>query len=196
VFGRPFALVEHIDGVAISDKLPASYEGVAAVNALGEQLVDALGDIAKAPWEEAGLAQMGRPENFLNRQVERWLNIRAQSSVRSLPILQELGNWLLREIPADSPVGVVHGDFHLDNTLCSAYRPQLLAVIDWEMATLGDPLTDLGLFLMFWGPRGEEPPGFAHVQAVTRLPGVVSRRELAGRWSQRTGLSIDKLKYY
>lgn len=196
VYGRPFALVEHIDGVSITGTLPDSYSGVDAVNSLGEQLTDALADIATAPWQDAGLAEMGKPENFLRRQIERWLEIRRQSSVRELPLIQELGDWLLRELPADSPVGVVHGDYHLDNTLCSADRPELLAVIDWEMATLGDPLTDLGLFLMFWGPRSEEPPGFAHVQAVTRIPDVVSRRELARRWSQRTAIAVDNLNYY
>ena len=196
IIGRPFALVEHIDGISITDRLPDAYAGAEAVDNLGEQLVDALAAIATAPWQELGLAQLGNPENFLRRQIERWLEIRQQSAVRDLPLLDKLGRWLLANIPAEGPVGVVHGDYHLDNTLCAASAPQLLAVIDWEMATIGDPLTDLGLFLMFWGPRTEDPPGFAHVQSVTRLPGVVSRRALADRWSQATGISIASLEFY
>ena len=196
IIGRPFALVEHIDGISITDRLPDAYAGAEAVDSLGEQLVDALAAIATAPWQELGLAQLGNPENFLRRQIERWLEIRQQSAVRDLPLLDKLGRWLLANIPAEGPVGVVHGDYHLDNTLCAASAPQLLAVIDWEMATIGDPLTDLGLFLMFWGPRTEDPPGFAHVQAVTRLPGIISRRALADRWSQATGISIASLEFY
>ena len=169
---------------------------MSAVNKLGEQLTDALAAIAIAPWQELELADFGNPENFLQRQIERWLKLRSKSGVRELPLLSELGQWLLENVPESAPVGIVHGDYHLDNTLCSATQPELLAVIDWEMATIGDPLTDLGLFLMFWGPRAVEPPGFAHVQGVTRLKGVSNRRELASRWSGATGMSLDNLDYY
>ncbi len=196
VIGRPFILVEHIDGVSITESLPEAYKGAAAVNRLGEQLVDQLAAIATAPWQELGLADFGRPGNFLGRQIERWLEVRRQKPVRELPAIEALGSWLLEQVPADGPVGVVHGDFHLDNTLCSAVRPEVLAVIDWEMATIGDPLTDLGLFLMFWGPRGVSPPGFARIQAVSRVDGALGRRDLARRWSAATGIPVDGLDYY
>ena len=197
IIGYPFALVQHIDGVSISDELPASYDGAKAVNALGEQLTDALAALAIAPWQDIGLDGLGNPQNFLQRQIERWLKVRADQSVRDLPEIDRLGRWLLENVPADAPTGVVHGDFHLDNSLCGRDAPELLAVIDWEMASVGDPLTDLGLFLMFWGDkRSAEPPGFAHVQGVTRQPGVHSRRTLAERWSRSSGLSIVNLDYY
>lgn len=196
VIGRPFALVEHIDGISITDTLPDSYDHVAAINGLGEQLIDQLAAIAVAPWQELGLSEIGNPDNFVQRQIERWLQVRSTSSVRELPEIETIGHWLLNHLPSDGPVGVVHGDYHLDNTLCSAEHPELLAVIDWEMATIGDPLSDLGLFLMFWGPDRVDPPGFAHVQGVTRRSGVFSRRLLAQRWSDATGISIDGLEYY
>lgn len=196
IIGRPFALVEHIDGTSITEVLPDSYDGASAVNCLGEQLVDQLAAMALAPWQELGLGDIGRPENFLRRQLERWLDVRRKAPVRSLPEVERIGAWLLEHLPHDGPTGVVHGDFHLDNTLCSTSGPKLLAVIDWEMATIGDPLTDLGLFLMFWGPRRVDPPGFAHVQAVTRIAGVSDRRLLAQRWSDATGIGIDRLHYY
>jgi aminoglycoside phosphotransferase (APT) family kinase protein len=197
IIGHPFALVEHIHGVSISDELPHGYAGAAAVNALGEQLTDALASLATAPWRELGLAGFGNPDNFLLRQIDRWLAVRAESSVRQLPQIEQLGQWLKDNLPQDGPAGIVHGDFHLDNTLCDPDRPQLLAVIDWEMASIGDPLADLGLFLMFWGNRRTaDPPGFAHVQAVTRLQGTVDRRTLAARWASASGLSIDRLDFY
>jgi aminoglycoside phosphotransferase (APT) family kinase protein len=196
IIGRPFVLLEYIDGVSITAQLPAAYNSVVAVNQLGEQLTDALASIASAPWRNLGLEGFGNPDNFLQRQIERWMKLRAVPAARELPHLRVLGQWLLDQLPQEAPVGIVHGDFHLDNTLCSALRPELLAVIDWEMATIGDPLTDLGLFLMFWGPRAVEPPGFAHVQAVTRTGGVLSRRELAARWSAATGIDINRLDFY
>jgi aminoglycoside phosphotransferase (APT) family kinase protein len=196
VIGRPFVLVQYIDGLSITDTLPPAYTGVDAVNRLGEQLVDQLAAIATAPWRELGLEKIGKPDNFLSRQIERWLDVRQRAPVRDIGQIQALGQWLLANLPAESPCGVVHGDFHLDNTLCSANAPELLAVIDWEMATIGDPLTDLGLFLMFWGPRKVSQPGFAHVQAVTRIAGSSSRRDLAARWSRASGISIENLDYY
>jgi aminoglycoside phosphotransferase (APT) family kinase protein len=196
IIGRPFALVEYIDGVSITDSLPESYPPLDAINALGLQLTDQLAAIAKAPWRELGLADLGNPDRFLQRQIERWLEVRRATPIRELPLIETLGQWLLEHLPQEAPIGVVHGDYHLDNTLCSADTPNLLAVIDWEMATIGDPLTDLGLFLMFWGPRRVEPPGFAHVQAVTRTRSAPSRRELARRWSATTGIPIDNLDYY
>ncbi len=196
VLGQPFALVEHIDGLSLTDTLPAAYDNVDALNDLGLQLATALGRIARAPWRELGLADMGRPENFLRRQVERWLQIRRDQPTRELPEIERLGGWLLDHLPPAGPVGITHGDYHLDNTLCHREHPELLAVIDWEMATIGDPLTDLGLLLMFWGPRAVSPPGFAHVQAVSRRDGVLSRRELARAWSQASGLDTGPLEFY
>lgn len=138
----------------------------------------------------------GRPEGFLERQIERWLKVRRDQPTRELPQIESLGQWLLQNLPSDGPVGIVHGDYHLDNTLCHRERPLLLAVIDWEMATIGDPLTDLGLLLMFWGPRAIEPPGFRHVQAISRRPGVVDRRALAAAWTEASGLPARHLDFY
>ena len=99
-------------------------------------------------------------------------------------------------MPEDSRPGVVHGDFHLDNTLCDPYQPEVKAVIDWEMATVGDPLVDLGLFLMFWGPRKVKNPGFSHIQEVSRRKGVVDRRTLVSLWSIESGVDIHHMDFY
>lgn len=197
VIGRPFLLVSHVDGVAITDTLPPAYADRAdSVNRLGEDLIDELAAIHRAPWRDIGLEKFGNPDNFLQRQITRWQSVRAEAPVRELPALQELGDWLLRNIPAGGPVGLVHGDYHLDNTLSYTDRPGLAAVIDWELATIGDPLADLGLFLMFWGPRDLDPPGFRHIQAVSRRAGVISRRALAERWGTVTGYPLSNLDFY
>tara|TARA_B100001105_G_C22376362_1_gene437449 strand:- start:796 stop:1821 length:1026 start_codon:yes stop_codon:yes gene_type:complete len=197
VIGRPFLLVEHIDGVAITDALPAAYaDPVDTVNQLGLQLTDELATLHGIEPAEVGLADLGNANDFLRRNIDRWQKIRSQQSVRKLPLLDELADWMRNNLPQVSSAAIVHGDYHIDNTLCRTSGPELAAVIDWELSTLGDPLTDLGLFLMFWGPRRTDPPAFRHVQAVTRARGVVSRRTLAERWSERTKLAIDQLDFY
>lgn len=197
VIGRPFLLVSHVDGVSITDSLPPNYAAdVPTLNSMGEQLVDELATIHLQDWQALGLQSLGNPDGFLQRQIARWKTIRADSSVRALPELFELAEWLQDNLPEDAPVSLVHGDYHLDNTLFLETSPTLSAVIDWELATIGDPLTDLGLFLMFWGERGDGTPGFAHVQAVTRIPGIVSRADLASRWADRTGFSLENLDFY
>lgn len=199
VIGRPFLLVSHKPGVSITSELPTAYKrGPGTLNTLGEQLVDELALIHNQDWQALGLASFGNPVGFLDRQLERWQGIREKTFTRPLPELFELAEWLKANVPSNSPVSLVHGDYHLDNTLFLESEPQLSAVIDWELATVGDPLTDLGLLLMFWGERGEQgrQPGFAHVQAVSRMPGIVSRSALAQRWSEQTTLSIDNLDFY
>lgn len=197
VIGRPFLLVSHVDGVSITDTLPGAYpDSIDSINRLGEELVDELAAIHRVPWREAGLEDFGNPTEFLVRQIRRWREVRANAQVRELPLVESLGQWLEENLPPEAEPTVVHGDYHLDNTLCRTDGPELAAVIDWELSTIGDPMTDLGLLLMFWGPRSEDPPGFAHVQAVTRREGVLSRRELAERWAAATGRNLQHLDYY
>lgn len=197
VIGRPFLVVGHVDGVAITDTLPGAYpDTLETVNRLGESLVDELAVVHSLPWESLGLERFGRPEQFLERQITRWRDTRAAAPVRELPLLAELAGWLLENLPAQGHASLIHGDYHLDNTLSFPDRPELAAIIDWELATIGDPLADLALLLMFWGPRQLDPPGFRHIQAITRREGVHSRRALAERWSRATGLPLHDLDFY
>lgn len=196
--GRPFLVVECIDGVSITDTLPDAYANSPdAASQLGNELIDQLAAIHSVNLQDSGLDGMGRPDKFLERQVTRWLDVRRKASVRDLPEIERLGQWLLANEPAPAAPTLVHGDYHLDNTLVSTTSPEILAVIDWEMASVGDPYTDLGLALMFWGDeRAAEPPAFSHLQAISRQRGVSNRRALAERWAAQTGRSLDNLDYY
>ena len=198
VIGRPFLVQEWIDGVAITDALPDAYAGDDdAVGRLGTDLVDQLAVLHSVPTDLPALEKLGRPERFLERQIERWLGVRKEHAVRELPQLFELGDWLGRNVPAAMTPAVIHGDYHLDNTLASRERPEILAIIDWELATIGDCYMDLALMLMFWGSyRTQEPPAFAALQAVSRRPGVISRRELAGRWAETLGRPLHHMNFY
>jgi aminoglycoside phosphotransferase (APT) family kinase protein len=198
VIGQPFAIVEFVDGVAITGELPPAYAQYAAtLNRMGEELVDGIAAVHALDWTTLGLEGPSSPETYVRKQVERWLKVRAEDAVRDLPLVEEIGRWLLARLPAAPRAAVMHGDFHLDNTLFRRDAPALAAIIDWELATIGDPLTDLALMLAFWGPRAVDPPGFAFVQRVTRgVPGLVSREALAERWSRATGIDAGELDYY
>lgn len=197
VTGAPFLVMEHVDGVSITNRLPADYEpGPASVGRLGEEMVDGLAALHRLDWRAAGLGDFGRPEHFLERQVPRWTRQYESHAVRDLPRFPQLGEWLESHRPAEWTPGLMHGDFHLDNCLFSARDPRLLAIIDWELTTIGDPLLDVGLALAFWGSRPIDPPAMPQVQGVSRCTGAPERDELAARYAERSGRSIDHLGWY
>lgn len=197
VTGAPFLVMEHVDGIAITDRLPAEYEpGPGSVRCLGEEMVDGLAALHRLDWRAAGLEDFGRPEQFLERQVPRWTKQYESVAVRDLPRFAQIGEWLEANRPEEWTPGLLHGDFHLDNCLCSAREPRLLAIIDWERATIGDPLLDVGLALAFWGTRPIDPPAMPQVQGVSRGAGGPEREELAARYAERSGRSVEHLSWY
>jgi len=198
VIGRAFLVQECIDGVSITDTLPQGYaDPIAATNALGIDLVTQLAAVHAITWPDPKLEGLGRPDQFVERQIGRWLQVREQQSFRELPQLFELGQWLLDNIPESEGAVLTHGDYHLDNTLVSTTAPEIKAIIDWELATVGEPAMDVALALLFWGPkRIPNPPGFAHLQAISRKPGVIGRRDLAHEWASLTGRSLEHMDYY
>ena len=202
VLGVPFAVVQHVDGVAISTELPTGYAaGAATLNAIGNELVDALATVHTLDWRALGIEPPNAPQDYVAKQIHRWLKARAVESVRDLPLITEIGAWLQAHLPTPPPATVMHGDFHLDNTLFRRDVPQLAVIIDWELASIGNPYADLALMLAFWGKRRVDPPGFSFVQKVTRgseasVEVCVDRDALAQRWSRRTGLTLDDFEFY
>jgi aminoglycoside phosphotransferase (APT) family kinase protein len=198
VVGGPFLVMDFVDGVALLDALPLAYPpGAASVRAVGEALVDALAALHTAPWQEIGLGDFGKPDGFLERQVARWRGQYDRYRVRDIPAFDQVADWLAASLPASFEPGILHGDFHLDNCLVSRTPPaRVLAIVDWEMATIGDPLLDLGLALAFWGTERPARPGFPRIQAVSRVAGAPSRQELADRYARASGRSVEHLPYY
>ena len=194
----PALLMEHVDGVSLTDALPDSYPGQPeAAVAIGEAVIDALADLHAVPWREAGLADFGRPDGFLERQVPRWRKQLERYRTRELPYLDELTEWLGEQRPEAFEAGIMHGDFHLDNCLLTPAPPvRVAAIVDWEMATIGDPLMDLGLFLAFWGDDRPADCAMPRVQAVSRVAGSPSRASLAARYAERSGRSVERVDWY
>lgn len=197
VIGQPFAVTEWVEGVALTERLPDGWADTdETVNALGLTMVEGLARVHSANWQAVLPADFARPDGFVQRQVERWLKVRAADRVRNLPLLEEIGAWLLANEPVSARASVIHCDFHLDNCLIAPDRPELRVILDWEMATLGDPLVDLGLCLFFWqrDPAGEI--GFPFVQGLTNRPGILPARALAEHWSGATGFGHEHIDYY
>jgi aminoglycoside phosphotransferase (APT) family kinase protein len=196
IIGQPFILTQFIPGVAITRHLPASYPANGGtLRRIGEELVDGLAAVHRVEWRTSGI-ESSAPFDYVPRQIERFVSARRAEAVRELPLLFRVADWLVAEMPRERPAALIHGDYHLDNTLFSEDAPRLAAIIDWELATVGDPLADVALMLAFWGPRPVAAPGFAFVQAVSRDHPTVSREELAARWSAATGIGVERLPYY
>lgn len=197
VIGAPFMISAFVDGVAITDALPAAYADEAAtVSAIGEALVDGLAAVHRIDWRAALGEDFARPEGFVARQIARWTAVRERDKVRELPLLNELGDWLRAHEPEPAPPSIVHCDYHLDNTLFDPAGPRLRAIIDWEMATVADPRVDLGLLLMFWNRDEAGDLGFRFVQRVSNRSGVIPAGDLAARWSAAMGIGVSGLDYF
>jgi aminoglycoside phosphotransferase (APT) family kinase protein len=194
----PFLVMEHIpDAVSITDELPEAYRSdPRALIRVACEVVDTLAAVHQLDWRAVGLEGFGRPDRFLERQVQRWYRQWQGIAQRPLPAMARVAEWLERNRPEGSAPALMHGDFHLDNCLFSARGPRLLAVIDWEMATIGDPLLDLGLLLAFWGERPLVAPAMPAIQAISRTDGAPARDYLLARYEDAVGRRVKHIRYY
>ena len=193
LIGVPFYVMEKVDGYVIRDTLPAGYaESAQDRQAIADTLVDTLADLHAVDPDAVGLSGFGRPSGLGERQVRRWSEQWERSKNRDVPAVDELGR-LLRTDPPKGPGGaIVHGDFRIDNCLLASQMPPAVnAVLDWELATLGEPLADLGLFLFYWREPGETKPVLT--PAPSMLPGFPPRSYLAERYAKRTGADLSGL---
>jgi aminoglycoside phosphotransferase (APT) family kinase protein len=188
-------LMEHLDAVSLTAELPDAY-APGSEREVGFATVDALADLHSLPWREIGLADFGRAEGFLERQVRRWSAQYERARHRDLPDFAVVADWLEQNRPEPQEPGILHGDFHVDNCLFARDSPRLLGVIDWEMATIGDPLLDVGLLLALWGDERPRPPAMPKIQGFSRAVGSPTRAELAARYETRSGRSLEHLDYY
>ena len=194
VIGVPFYVMEVVEGVVIRNTLPEQFT-VEHRPALGFEMIDALAELHLVKPEEVGLGDLGRPDGYTARQVARWTKQWGVMATRELPDIEAVREWLEAHVPTDSPAAIVHGDYQLDNVVFSADAPpRLKAILDWEMATLGDPLADLGYLMMFWPEAGE--PQIGGLAQPTQEPGIPSRDELIERYEQHTGFSMTDLTFY
>ncbi|WP_433560437.1 phosphotransferase family protein [Nocardia sp. CA-151230] len=194
VIGVPFAVVDHVAGRTLRDGDEAARLSSAQAATCAAALVDTLAALHTVDFTAAGLSEFGRPTGYLERQVRRWRGQWDRVATRELSTVDRLADALRANLPAWSEAAIVHGDYRLDNTILSADLTRVAAVIDWEMATLGDPLADLGLLQVYWDPRTEPVLGVQH--APTANPGFPSAADLAERYSMATGRDVGGLSFH
>jgi aminoglycoside phosphotransferase (APT) family kinase protein len=197
VIGVPFILMERIDGFTPIAPLPAPFDDdPSARHRLGTEAIDALAELALVDWQAIGLEGFGKPQGFLARQVDRWLWQLDSYRSRDIPELDALTEWLRQHLPEPGPIGIMHGDYSMFNVMFSHGTPaHLAAILDWDTATIGELLMDLGHLLARWDEQGEEPTALGSADNPNRS-GLPSRAEMAARYAERTGFDLSHLRYY
>jgi aminoglycoside phosphotransferase (APT) family kinase protein len=195
VIGVPFSVVSMVDGRVVRTAAEGAALDPADAARAARALVAGLVDIHAVPYREVGLGALGRPSGFLQRQVALWKRQWELVATRTLPSLNELHKRLASMLPTENDTAIVHGDYRLDNTILSPTDAgELAAIIDWEMATLGDPLTDLGLLLVYWDPVCA--PVMPEGHAIGANNGFPSIDEMAQAYSLASGRSLEHLNFY
>ncbi|GAB3597364.1 phosphotransferase family protein [Angustibacter peucedani] len=194
--GAPFYVMERVEGEVLRSADALRTVPLDERAPLAHRLVDTLAALHAVDPDSVGLADFGRPEGFMTRQVSRWGRQLDASRSREVDGIDALHDGLAARVPEAQRAVVVHGDFRLDNLLVRPGPWDVAAVLDWEMATLGDPLTDVGLLLVYWG-EADAPHGLGSVADVpAAVEGFPSGSDLAARYAEVTGLDVAPLPWY
>lgn len=201
VLGAAFYLMEPIEGFCPPQGLPSPHADDPALrHAMGISVVDALAALRSVDCRQAGLEGFGRPDGFLERQAPRWIrqlqsyeNYAGWDGRADIPGIEKVADWLTAHLPAVYHPGIIHGDFHLGNLLFERSGPRVAAIVDWELATLGDPLIDLGCLLATWADPHGAHPGCID---VTPWAGFPSEAELVAYYAETTGVSMADINWY
>ncbi|WP_307785461.1 phosphotransferase family protein [Microbacterium hibisci] len=196
VLGVPFYVMARIDGDVVTDAVPPALDDPTGRRGIAFAAVDALAALHAVPVDTGEVATLGRPDGYLSRQVGRFAALWEVNSRRTFPAVDELAAWLAERMPATQRASVVHGDFRIGNLMYAPGAPaRVAAILDWEMATLGDPLADLGYFTATYARPGVRPTPL-ELTTVTRLDGFPETSELVDRYAARHPLDLSSLPWY
>lgn len=198
VIGAPFFVMERKHGVVVRREVPPQFGGGADPvqnRKLSTVIIDTLADFHRVDYRAVGLAQLGKPDGFLARQVSGWTARWERAKTKDLQVATDVVAWLERRLPASPAPTLVHNDWRLDNMAVMPDDPgRAAAVYDWDMCTLGDPLTDLGTLLSAWYEAGET---FAFLSSMpSQAPGFMTRAEAIARYGERSGRDVSGMPYY
>jgi aminoglycoside phosphotransferase (APT) family kinase protein len=199
IIGARFYVMEWIDGHVVRDALPVEFpDTMATRQAMSSALIETLLQLHRVDPNAVGLGNFGHPEGFLTRQVRRWWQQWEASKTRELPSIEALRKRLDETVPAQSAPGIVHGDYRLDNVMYAPADPtRIVAVIDWEMCTIGDPLCDLGLLCVYWADdESEAAARTLHGRAITVEDGFFKRKDLLRDYAAGTQRDLVSLDWY
>jgi aminoglycoside phosphotransferase (APT) family kinase protein len=197
VIGAPFYVMERRRGLVLDQDFPAEWTPDPELHrAIAESLMHVLVDLQKVDWTAAGLGDIGHPDGYMRRQVTGWIERYSHSRTENIPEVDALSAWFLVTLPESPPPTVVHNDYKLNNVLLDAHNPRRVnAVLDWEMATIGDPLSDLASLLVYWTEPGESEE-MAALASVTSAPGFPRRAEMVSLYAQLSGRDVGSLDWY
>ncbi len=197
VVGSIFYVMERRHGVVVRHEEPGALQEPEMRGRVGGAVVDALADLHAINVDTAGLSHLGKPAGFVERQVKGWTDRWQRSKTSELPEMEHLAHWLAANLPPGvARPAIVHGDFKLDNLMLAADQlDRIVAVFDWEMSALGDPLVDLGILLAYWVPTAPSTQRDA-LTTVTSRPGWFTRDEVIERYAARTGRDVRNIGYY
>lgn len=195
VMDKHFYVMEKKQGIVLDDKLPASYgSSLQAGPLISKNIIETLVQLQSIDYKKAGLENMGKPEGYLERQVNGWVKRYDHSKTDSFSHLFELENWLKVNRPLKSDTTIVHNDFKLNNLVLDEMNPgKTIGVLDWELSTIGDPLTDIGSTVAYWGQSGDPDMG---INIVSNQPGFYSRREFVEEYARMSGRDVSDISYY
>jgi len=198
VIGAPFFVMERRHGVVVRRTMPEAYAGQPdATRRMSEALVDALAEFHSVDYDALGLGQLGKPAGFIDRQIEGWHRRWQAAKAADLEDMDAVYAWLKANQSQKTRVSLVHNDYKLDNVMLAAADPgRIVAVFDWDMCTLGDPLSDVGALLTYWTEPSDPP----YLQATAMMPlgepGFLSRAELVARYAQKSGRAVEHIHFY
>jgi aminoglycoside phosphotransferase (APT) family kinase protein len=198
VIGAPFYIMEYVEGTVITSEVPEPLDTLEERRRIGLDLIEALVEMHAVDWQACGLEGFGKPTGYLERQLRRFNGLWEINKTRELRRVQEVGDWLAANLPDSPQATIVHGDYRLGNTMVADDPPgRLIAIFDWEMATIGDPLADVGYLTITWAQEGDAPNTmFSALGAVTRQEGFPTRDELIAHYEERSGRSMTDLRWY
>lgn len=194
VNGAPFYVMRFVDGVVLRNSTDSeTHLDAATRDAAADSLIDVLVRLHELDPDEIGLGDLGRKDDYLARQLKRWKSQLEKGRTRDVPVLDEVHRRLEADIPVQGGACVVHGDYKLENVILDPATGEVQAVLDWELTTLGDPLADLGLLLVYWGEAGDTVgiPGSA-----SAAEGFPTRDEVVRRYADRSGRDVAEIDYY
>ena len=198
VVGAPFYVMERVRGVILrgaNPPVPGLDEKT--MSDLSEALVQTMVDVHDIDLEDVGLDDFGKPDGYVERQVEGWIERYERSQTDDIPALEEAGDWLRSEMPEDTGASLIHNDYKYDNLVLDPDDlTEIRAILDWEMATVGDPLMDLGTSLAYWVEPGDPDVLKSLNFGPTTLPGNFSRREVVDRYAELSGRDVSNALFY